>query len=494
MGILRDLRKTLSAIPLTTIRGNIISNSPRSSIGSDGKFRSDLLSLYDDTLLTTYLANLQELGHYFNADIVQGVLKVLSTPMLSSIADDLVTIDEGSDDLERLKKTKEKFDKLRLSEYVRDNLYYILYYGSSSIALKPDKSDEGFYRIRNLVYPQINISMMYSDDSDDTINDVYKRLVATRKGNLSAGSEDIIRIGLCDLSLYWGGKINEIADESIVKFVKDIEDNSIYDDLSLRAASPLFYRLLEQLKQYTFRSKLAEVLMIRELILPTIFTMAAQNVDQASATSLAQKIENLCNASADSSLIIAANADLQQLYASLMSKVKIIPDFQSVMQNNIQEFDPAKLSEKLKDLIESLPAMKDAILTALGIPVDLYEGKTTRWDTDKSAEKLNKLIKGYKDAIDKSLEDVYATIYTLDYGEEPDPDSYSVKMFESDNSAVYDSIKHNEMITEYVDSFNKLVDTVGDESIFDDKKLKEYKVEILKNAGYEKVIKEKDKR
>ena len=223
--------------------------------------------------------------------------------------------------------------------------------------------------------------------------------------------------------------------------------------------------------------------MLRELLVPTIYTMNTNSTDQDVAVELAQRIERLCNAAGDTALTLAASTDISQLYDQLMSKVRIIPDFQGVMQSQLSEFDPSKLDDKLSKIIESLPDQRSNLLSAIGIPEDLYDGKVTRWDTSSNTDRLDNLIDSYQVSIDESLNNMFYLIFTMIHKSVPDRSLYNCSLFDASSLSYKKDINKFNSLHEYLESLNKLKDDLSSSDQLDDDKYDKLVRSTFNNLG-----------
>ena len=454
MGIVDSIRRMTFSLPVSgrlPVRGNIV---------SAGGSHLNRFENIDTSLLDYYLDVVSELREYEKDTFVQGVLRIITTPMLSSMkGSGIIKIATTDKKYMLVKSLMEEYD---LPTQIRNNLYKIIYYGSHNIAISHKAR---VLSTKDLYIPEINISRV--------VDKSVTNFIMTNKSNFLK-TDNILRIGKCDLSLSPGSYDLGLPDD---------DTETIFNHAGLRTACPLFYYLVEPLKEYIYLSKLVKIIMLRELLVPTIYTMNTNSTDQDVAVELAQRIERLCNAAGDTALTLAASTDISQLYDQLMSKVRIIPDFQGVMQSQLSEFDPSKLDDKLSKIIESLPDQRSNLLSAIGIPEDLYDGKVTRWDTSSNTDRLDNLIDSYQVSIDESLNNMFYLIFTMIHKSVPDRSLYNCSLFDASSLSYKKDINKFNSLHEYLESLNKLKDDLSSSDQLDDDKYDKLVRSTFNNLG-----------
>jgi hypothetical protein len=123
----------------------------------------------------------------------------------------------------------------------------------------------------------------------------------------------------------------------------------------------------------------------------------------------------------------------------------------------------------------------------MGIPLDLFSGRVTKWEALKTSERLNSKINSYVMMIKKSVSEVARVIYRNLYDEDLDVKDIEVHMFTRTTVEYNNMLNNAESISNVFQQLNIIVDiamrtaeTAGE--MFDKTKYFEYVSSMLRNV------------
>jgi hypothetical protein len=201
----------------------------------------------------------------------------------------------------------------------------------------------------------------------------------------------------------------------------------------LSAAVPLFYHHLPKVRELYLKDLVLSILGIKDVIQPDILAMnfeGGMDIDQAQ--DMCNNLEDLLNKNSDYSIFNSASLDYNQLVKLLVDTVRILPD----IEGKIQSLNPVRttsLQDKIQKIRMEYQELNRNIISALGVPMDLFEGNSSKWEVIKRSERLQSKVNYYINTIKLSLRRLAQTIFYKMYGRELKLTDFKVTLFnESD--------------------------------------------------------------
>ena len=165
------------------------------------------------------------------------------------------------------------------------------------------------------------------------------------------------------------------------------------------------------------------------------------------ANELTKKVENMVNKYTDLSAILTSQFGITDLLDSLLNNIRVIPDFNSSM-SNMGTIDLNKITQKIQEIRMELDNCRENVLSTMGIPLDLFSGRVTKWEALKTSERLNSRINSFINTIKSSVINAARVVNRNLYNNEDiDPDSIEVHMFSKTTVEYNNQINNAEAIS-----------------------------------------------
>jgi hypothetical protein len=201
----------------------------------------------------------------------------------------------------------------------------------------------------------------------------------------------------------------------------------------LSAAVPLFYHHLPKVRELYLKDLVLSILGIKDVIQPDVLAMnfdGGMDIDQAQ--DMCNNLEDLLNKNSDYSIFNSASLDYNQLVKLLVDTVRILPD----IEGKIQSLNPVRttsLQDKISQIRMEYQELNRNIISALGVPMDLFEGNSSKWEVIKRSERLQSKVNYYINTIKLSVRRLAQSIFFKKYGRELKLTDFKVTIFnESD--------------------------------------------------------------
>lgn len=201
----------------------------------------------------------------------------------------------------------------------------------------------------------------------------------------------------------------------------------------MSAGSPLFYYYLPKIKELYLKDLVISILGIKDVIQPDILAMNFEGgTDIDNAQELADNMESLLNKSSDYSMFNSSALNYQDLVKMLIDTVRVLPDIDGKLQN-LSEVRTTKLQEKIQQIRQETNELQNEIIASLGVPLDLFEGNSSKWEVIKRSERLQSRISYYTEMIKSSIKRLAQSLFYRIYDRELKPNDFKVLTFvESD--------------------------------------------------------------
>jgi hypothetical protein len=201
----------------------------------------------------------------------------------------------------------------------------------------------------------------------------------------------------------------------------------------LSAGSPLFYHHLPKVRELFLKDLVTSILGIKDVIQPDILAMnfeGGSDIDHAQ--DLCNDLEDLLNKNSDYSIFNSAALDYNDLTKLLIDTVRVLPDIEGKLQS-LNPIRTTSLQEKIQQIRMESKELERDILSSLGVPVDLFEGQSSKWEVIKRSERLQSKVDYYINTLKGSIRRLAQSIYYLQNNRELKASSFKVTSFnESD--------------------------------------------------------------
>jgi len=327
----------------------------------------------DSKALSAFVTQHNQLKKYEYSEISNIVVNLIADYISNYIQRDVPVISITDP---KYKKQEDKinkiFDKIELVDEVINNLYSFVYYENYSFLIKYNNG----WQKESLFDPNFSIEVKGNDGNFSNV------LVLGEGSDLEIMSrKDLFRLGGTGIHL-----TNDLD------YSTELSIGTTSKDYSLTSAKPLFFGLLDKLKEYLLKDKLISILTIRDLITPLVYLMKVERTTPvADANELALNTEKLINGFMDSSMLLGDFLDPQELIYMLLNNIKVLPDF-NLSAQDMGTLDLSKISDKIDKMRSELDQNRDDLLSSVGMPSDLYKGGTTSAEAIKSNERFARKI------------------------------------------------------------------------------------------------------
>lgn len=179
----------------------------------------------------------------------------------------------------------------------------------------------------------------------------------------------------------------------------------------LSAGVPLFYHHLPKVRELYLKDLVLSILGIKDVIQPDILAMnfeGGMDIDQAQ--DMCSNLEDLLNKNSDYSIFNSATLDYNQLVKLLVDTVRILPD----IEGKIQSLNPVRtttLQDKIQQIRMEYQELNRNIISALGVPMDLFEGNSSKWEVIKRSERLQSKVNYYINTIKTSIRRLAQSVF-----------------------------------------------------------------------------------
>lgn len=477
------------------LRSNILTGSRYNMIGGNTIFEDDegnrnspsVGNALTNRLLSTYYSKMKEIRSYELNELSETIISVIRDYMINFMnkSGDLITI---KDDSTRSKKVNDVLiNDLNLQEFIRSHLNDVIFYGAYHSMLSSERDETGHRRFSLTdMYDPLEVVTKFTENEDPSYivkgsNQIVYEVPYTQ----------LIKIGDNNLRL-----IDDLSDErpdgkknlpeSPSKSQKCNRDH-IISEVSYAASKPMYYTITHKVKEYLLKDTIISLLSIKDLIQPILMMI---HVDKGTpietANELSKRAENLINKYTDLSQILSAQFSITDLIESLLNNIRVLPDYSDSL-TNMNTVDISKVTNKIQEIRMELDNVRETVLNAMGIPLDLFSGRVTKWEALKTSERLNSKINSYVMMIKKSVSEVARVIYRNLYDEDLDVKDIEVHMFTRTTVEYNNMLNNAESISNVFQQLNIIVDiamrtaeTAGE--MFDKTKYFEYVSSMLRNV------------
>lgn len=201
----------------------------------------------------------------------------------------------------------------------------------------------------------------------------------------------------------------------------------------LSSGTPLFYHHLPKVRELFLKDLVTSILGIKDVIQPDILAMnfeGGSNIDHAQ--DMCNDLEDLLNKNSDYSIFNSAALDYNDLTKLLIDTVRVLPDIEGKLQS-LNPIRTTSLQEKIQQIRMESKELERDILSSLGVPIDLFEGQSSKWEVIKRSERLQSKVSFYIDTIKSSIRRIAQSIFYLQNDRELKASDFKITCFnESD--------------------------------------------------------------
>lgn len=445
------------------LKSNIMNGSRYSAIGGNTIFGEgdenrnspSVGNALTNRLLSTYYSKMKELRGYELNELTETIVSVIRDYMINFMtkSGDIITI---KDDDTRTKKVNDVLiNDLNIQEHIRAHLNEIIFYGAYHSMLDSDRDETGhrkFY-LANM-YDPLEVVTKYTKGEDPTYmvkgdNQTVYEVPYTK----------LIKIGDNNLRLVDDLSEDKAKNKPASPQDKDKKNrDAVISTTSYAASKPMYYTITHKVKEYLLKDTIISLLSIKDLIQPILMMI---HVDKGTpietANDLSKRAENLINKYADLSQILSAQFSITDLIESILNNVRVLPDYSSSL-TNMNTVEINKVTNKIQEIRMELDNVRETVLNAMGIPLDLFSGRVTKWEALKTSERLNSKINSYVMMIKKSVAEAARVIYKNLYNEDLDVKLIEVHMFTRTTVEYNNMLNNAESISNVFQQLNIIVD------------------------------------
>lgn len=242
-------------------------------------------------------------------------------------------------------------------------------------------------------------------------------------------------------------------------------------------AEPLFLQIESSILEYTILRKLISINSIRQLTKPELLVAEVSDPDRLSYSvesikSELQQIENVLNATAEYSVMGLDKLTESDLLRLSLNKSKVYADKNGVLKS-VKHMEGG-LENKTNYELKSLTDLRNEILSALGVPYDLFDNRWNRFESIRQSSRMMSRVLLYSRAIVTHLYTVIDEVIKLLGLPESMHERVILACFDDFDAKLAAKEKSVQQVKEFVKS---LSDIVGSE-----------RVDELKNRLVEKLL------
>lgn len=258
--------------------------------------------------------------------------------------------------------------------------------------------------------------------------------------------EEMIKLSVASLRLkndldddpYKGASIKAPTAENTKAFNRD----KISSDTFYTAPMPVYYSITHKVKEYLLKDVIISLLSIKDLVQPLLLMIHMdKGTSLEAANDLTKKAEALINNYTDLSAIMSSQFGISDIIDSLLNNVRVLPDYNSSM-TNMGTVELNKINQKIQEIRMELDNCRENVLSAMGIPLDMFSGRVTKWEALKTSERLNSKINSLISGLKSSMIEATKVIYLNYYNEELDTNNVDVHLF-SRTTVEYNNMTNN---------------------------------------------------
>lgn len=400
--------------------------------------------------LSSYYSKMSEIKSYYLTDISEMIVSLFRDYIINFMNKngDIITIKNQDGEVDK-NKTERINDiltsDLKLPDVIKQHLPEIIYYGSYHFMISQYKDETGHTRLKrkDFLDPVVIVSKTKNHDEityiargkDDNIYEVPMI--------------ECIKLGSDDLRL-----VNDMQEDkySVYKSEKSNKQESNRDKVTAdefySVSKPLYYSITHKVKEYLLKDTIISLLSIKDLVQPLVMSLHFdKGTSIETANELTKKVENMVNKYTDLSAILTSQFGITDLLDSLLNNIRVIPDFNSSM-SNMGTIDLNKITQKIQEIRMELDNCRENVLSTMGIPLDLFSGRVTKWEALKTSERLNSRINSFINTIKSSVINAARVVNRNLYNNEDiDPDSIEVHMFSKTTVEYNNQINNAEAIS-----------------------------------------------
>lgn len=201
----------------------------------------------------------------------------------------------------------------------------------------------------------------------------------------------------------------------------------------LSASVPLFYHHLPKVRELYLKDLVVSILGIKDVIQPDILAMnfeGGMDIDQAQ--NMCTDLEDLLNKNSDYSVFNSSTLDYNDLVKLLVDTVRVLPDIEGKLQS-LNPVRTTSLQEKIQQVRMEAKELERDVVSSLGVPMDLFEGNSSKWEVIKRSERLQSRVTYYINTLKASIRRLAESVFFHLNGRELKSTDFRVTLFnESD--------------------------------------------------------------
>lgn len=309
-------------------------------------------------------------------------LTTLFLSIYESILSDIVSksnlevkIKDGEDSL--VDDLNSYLKELDYKKFITDNLRTSLYWGSYASPIFMSK-ETGRFKLGEFYHSEKFVPAYYEGNLKSY---VYKDLTS-EEGMSGMDGDDVLQVP-ADEVVYLGFNQHRKFPVVLNKESKKGIDKIIVN-LSYRFSSGILDDCLYLLYNHLINTYISQLLTLKNALRPDVLMAQAADEDQ-SITETTDDIENIeaCLNNNESGVVLGLfggdpNAMLTSITSSILNQLKVVPSLSSYRGFEIIDFP--QLEEKLAKLEADLQNKKLQIGNSLGIPEELLNSSSNRWE------------------------------------------------------------------------------------------------------------------
>lgn len=179
----------------------------------------------------------------------------------------------------------------------------------------------------------------------------------------------------------------------------------------MSASVPLFYHHLPKVRELYLKDLVVSILGIKDVIQPDILAMnfeGGMDIDQAQ--NMCTDLEDLLNKNSDYSIFNSSTLDYNDLVKLLVDTVRVLPDIEGKLQS-LNPVRTTSLQEKIQQVRMEAKELERDVISSLGVPMDLFEGQSSKWEVIKRSERLQSRVTYYINTLKASIRRLAESVF-----------------------------------------------------------------------------------
>lgn len=382
---------------------SLLSNGRKRTTNDDDVHLKDNVFINDVARINHLLSYLEEFP------LVETIINLISSTLKDIIKKSSFIVTVQNDE-ESTKDSNDFLNKIELRQLIKNDLKQMLYYGSYFYYVNYyDPSDKSKVNIRRVVDP---FSLIAIEEYTKPCGYLIPKLVSDPSSiSTNIGGHEKLKVHEVISFMYNKTRIKKVSEQEKKNIYNGIDttdstdttnkDDSYVLQYEYLVGKSIFAAYINLIFRYFLLDLLKSVITIKSLV-STSIVKANITGSKSTTSEIASSIENIESLLNDVDFnVLTSTSDIQssiiQLLSYAQNNIKVIPGIDNV--STLEHFPIPGVSDRIQAINDELEKLEPKILNYIGIPQELYEGTSNRWEIMSRSNKYLTIIEDYLDTI-----------------------------------------------------------------------------------------------